>query len=84
MQHYNLNSPSSFIESSLHVFKAVDAITTTPSPIDHIATLPQTPAHMILPLPLFDESDAEAFTGREQNQTKITQAIKFRLGGYDY
>ncbi|XP_020222226.1 uncharacterized protein At2g02148 isoform X2 [Cajanus cajan] len=33
VQHYNLNSPSSFIESPLHVLNAVDART---SAIDHI------------------------------------------------
>lgn len=36
VQHYNLNSPTSFIESPLHVLNAVDA-RTAPSPIDHIA-----------------------------------------------
>ncbi|XP_027191150.1 uncharacterized protein At2g02148 isoform X2 [Cicer arietinum] len=30
-QHYNLNSPTSFIESPLHVLNAVDARTTAPS-----------------------------------------------------
>ncbi|XP_022638992.1 uncharacterized protein At2g02148 isoform X5 [Vigna radiata var. radiata] len=35
VQHYNLNSPSSFIESPLHVLNAVDARTAA-SAIDHI------------------------------------------------
>ncbi|KAL1366474.1 uncharacterized protein At2g02148 [Arachis ipaensis] len=44
VQHYNLNSPSSFIESPLHVLNAVDARTAAPSPIDHIAAPTPDPA----------------------------------------
>ncbi|XP_039685446.1 uncharacterized protein At2g02148 isoform X4 [Medicago truncatula] len=48
-EHYNLNSPTSFIESPLHVLNSVDTRTTAPS-IDDITTTEDHAAAVCLPL----------------------------------
>jgi len=48
-EHYNLNSPTSFIESPLHVLNSVDTRTTAPS-IDDITTAEDHATTVCLPL----------------------------------